>query len=336
VPTTPDSPAASGATTSEVDAAFRHFMENVRLRLENDPMDAISAWSDLYTEAARRGLHDACDELLAMVKRLPLPPQAEVVVWYAQGWMYDRSGRWEQAIRAYETALMVAAEAGLSLESELRCQIGSLYQDQGHWDRAGQEYARALDLATTEPQRAKLLNNLGNLHMLRDHNDEALRYFDEAREIFTTTGDKINYAAAGVGQAGILRDQGRLQDSVNKLVESIMIFRDLSQPKPLAAAIASLASTYHVADRLKEAAATYQTSLEVSMNTEDLATTAKTLGNLAMVWADAGKLDEALGHLKQAHAEYTALGDRHGVELAEANIARLAERRAHQTKWVEP
>jgi len=307
----------------EADVALRHFVEQVRLLLGRDPIEGFRVWSALYTELAQGGLYDVCEELLLMVKGMDLPPYGLGIVRYGEGWMYDRSGHWNEAITAYEAALAAFDGANMPMQTEILTQIGSLYQDQGDWVRAEEVYDRALAVAADDHSRALILNNLGGLCALRGDQEQARRHLMAAKATFDTTDDRYNYAAAGVGLASVLRDEGRLQDSVDQLAEAVLIFRDLGDAKALATAVAGLALTYHMAGRRPEAAQTYRTALEVFVSIKDRSGIAKTLANLALLSADAGDKDEALAYLEQAVAEYQEIGDRHGEALAVDQITRL-------------
>jgi tetratricopeptide (TPR) repeat protein len=309
---------------TEADAALRHFIEQVRLLMGRDPVEGFKVWSALYTELAQGGLYDVCEELLLMVKGMDLPPYGLGIVRYGEGWMYDRSGHWMQAIAAYEAALVAFDDANMPLQTQILTQIGSLYQDQGDWARAGEAYDRALAAADDDHGRALILNNLGGLSALRGDQEQARCHFVAAKAALGATGDRYNYAAAGVGLASVLRDEGRLQDSVDQLVEAVLIFRDLGDARALATGVAGLALTYHMAGRQPEAAQTYQTALEIFLSIKDRSGIAKTLANLALLSADAGGNDEALAYLEQAVAEYREIGDQHGEALAVDQIARLS------------
>lgn len=309
---------------NEVEGALRHFVEEIRLLIERDPIEGFRRWAALHTELAQRGHFDLCDDMLLAIKGLDLPGYGLGIVRYAEGWTLDRSGDWEDAIKRYEAALQAFSAVNVPLHATILMQIGSLYQDQGRFDEAQDAYARALDHAEGH-ERALVFNNLGGLYALRDQNAEARRHFEEAKNLLEQTDDRYNLAAVLVGLASLARDDGALQDAVNHLARAVVIFRDLGRATAMATAIASLALTYHTAGRLPEADETYRTALGIFVAHKDRGNTARTLANMALTSVAAGNKAQAVGYLEQAVAEYHEIGDRHGETIALENLRKLSE-----------
>lgn len=310
---------------------LQHFIEQVRLLLDRDPMEGLAHWAALFTKLRQAGQYEFCDRLVAAILNLEitgnLPPHGRAIVRYAQGWYYDRAGEWRNAVKAYEKAREGFKASNLPLDVEVLAQIGSIYQDQGDFDSAEDAYRRALTAADgrSDPHgRALVLNNLGGLCALRYDYATARRHFEEAKAIFDSTDDRQNSAAAGVGIADTLRDEGRLQEAVDQLLQSLLVFRDLGNMHSMAATIGSLALTYHIAGRRPEAIHNYQAALEVLYRIDDRSGgIPQTLLNLALVLKDEDRSDRARSFMEQAVAEYVKLGDRHGESLARSALERL-------------
>jgi len=309
---------------TDVGGQLRHFVEEVRLRMERSPIEGLARWAELHTELAQGGHFDVCDELLLMIKGLRLPGYGPAIVRYAEGWTLDRSGDWREAVAAYEESLVLFDEQGLGLATHTLAQIGSLFQDQGDWERAEDAYERALAAARDDHARALVLNNLGGLHHLAGRSAPARRCFEEAKAAFAAGNDDMNHAASCVGLGGVLRDENRLTESAEQLVEALMAFRKLRAVKHLGVAVGALALTYHAAGEIAAAVHNYHAALELSRSVRDRSTTAQTLANLALAVAADGDRESAREWTTQALAEYEELGDRHGAELARRNLAALA------------
>jgi tetratricopeptide (TPR) repeat protein len=315
---------------TSADAPMRHLVEQIRLLLSKDPIEGFMRWSTLFTQLRQAGQYDLCEELLHIIKGMEFPPYGLGIVRYSEGWLYDRSGQWEEAISAYEAALIAFADSGLPLSAEILVQIGSLYMDQGRWEAAEDAYDRAMVYAEERADRrarATVLNNLGGLWTLRKDHERASRYFREAIDEFAACGDQYNQAAATVGLAAILMDDGRLQDASDHLVKAISTFQDLGDGHGLATSVASLALTYHVAGRLPEARHNYGAAMEIFISVHDRIGIAKTLANMALVCRDMGDSHDAVGFLEQAIAEYREIRDHRGEALALVNLARVHQSR---------
>src|SRR5882672_3307281 len=234
--------------SDEAEAEFRHFVEHVRLLLEKDLLEGLKRWSEYFTELLQEGEYGLCGQLLLVVKAVRLPPHGVGIVRYAEGQLHDRGGQPRKAIAAYESGLAAFTAAGLPLDALMLVQIGSLHQDQGDWAPAEAAYERALAVAEEKQDRhgrGMVLNNLGGLHSLRNDTERAHACFGEARALFHETGDRYNYGAANVGLANALRDDGKYQDAVTALVESLTVFDELGNVRGVASTVASLALTYH-------------------------------------------------------------------------------------------
>lgn len=317
------------------DRKLWHFIEQVRLLIQRDPMEGLGSWASLFTQLRQAGKYELCDRLVYEIKNVEisgdLPPHGLAIIRYAEGWYYDRAGEWQEAVKTYEKALDGFGTSNLPLDVEVLTQIGSIYQDQGDFDTAEDAYQRALNAAggRSDPHgRALVLNNLGGLCALRYDYATARRHFEEAKAIFDATNDRQNSAAAGVGIADTLRDEGRLQDAVDQLVQSLLVFRDLGNMHSMAMTVGSLALTYHIAGRRPEAIHNYQAALEILSQIKDRSGgTPQTLLNLALVLKDEDRLDQARSFMEQAVAQYVKLGDRHGESLARSALERLDRHR---------
>lgn len=312
--------------TTDSASVLRHAVEEVRLLLERDPIEGFLRWSTLHTELVRAGHFDVCEELLAMIVQLgrSFPRYGRGIVRYAQGWKADREGQWVEAIEAYRGALKAFGEADLDLRTQILTQIGSLYQDQGDWANAEAEYRLALEAAANEHDRALVLHNLGGLSTLRGDPASARGYLEKAKAVFEDTGDRMNYAAACIGLGGVLCDEHELREAVGEYVNALTAFQELNDVRGVATAAAALALTYYFAGHLAEAEVNFRTAISLFFSVKDRGNVAKTLANLGLVKAAAGERDEAIALITQAAAEYSDIGDAHGLAIARDNLERLS------------
>jgi DNA-binding CsgD family transcriptional regulator len=156
---------------------------------------------------APRAARDHFTHALEAARQLGQP--AGAAVYLGRGKASEILGDFEPARHDYEAALETArAEAGEALEWQALLALGQLWA--GHdYARAGEYYRRAYALAQAidDPlMRAESLNRVGNWHVNMDDPDEAVRYHEQALEIFRAQGSQRGQAATEdlLGMAWVL------------------------------------------------------------------------------------------------------------------------------------
>src|SRR5579863_1097209 len=305
---------------------LNYFLEYVRLLLQNKPIEGLSVWADRFTQYRKEGQYHQCFRLLQGIKSTDLPSYGMAIVRYSEGWLYDRIGRWQEAIAAYKASLHIFQKENMPIDIELWGNIGSLYQDQGLLDEAEKVYLDAL--AVTEQRQNKrgrglILNNLGGLYLLRHETEKSAQCFEEAVHIFRDMGDQYNYAASQVNLGSVWRDQGRLQDALNSYLASLQVYQQLGDLHGVASGMASIAFLYQFSQHTEEARAMYQQAFTLFDSIGDHVNMTKTLGNLALMEQEEGNLEQALEYFEQALAGYRDTGNRRGEAMLLVNLARL-------------
>ena len=305
---------------------LNYFLEYVRLLLQKKPIEGLSVWSDRFTQYRQNGQYHQCSRLLQGIKSADMPPYGVAIVRYSEGWLYDRIGRWQEAIAAYKASLHIFQKENMPIDIELWGNIGSLYQDQGLLDDAEKVYLDAL-VVTEQRQnkrgRGLILNNLGGLYLLRHETEKSALCFDEAVHIFRDVGDQYNYAASQVNLGSVWRDQGRLQDALNSYLASLLVYQQLGDSQAVGFAMASIAFLYQFSQHTREARAMYQQALSQFDAVGDYVNMTKTLGNLALMEQEEGNLEQALTYFEQALAGYRDTGNRRGEAMLLVNLAHL-------------
>ncbi|GII22149.1 tetratricopeptide repeat protein [Planosporangium mesophilum] len=311
---------------TEAGVQLEHFIAHVRLLLEGKTMEGLDAWAKRFSELGQISQFEVCQYLANAIRTADLPKHGLGVVRYAEGWLYDRMGRWQDALKAYTASLAAFQQAGIPLDAVLVIQIGSIYQDQGDWPSAADAFQQALAVAASDRHtRALVLNNLGGLALLRDDPDAAQHYYAEARELLRDN-DQRNFAAATAGLAATLLDRGQPQQSQDLQLECLAIFQSLGDTHGVGSAIGGIATAQLYAGHPREAIHNYELALQIFLQTADHVRTTKTLGNLALAHQELDECDMALEYLAQAVEGYREIGDRHGEAVSLVNLARLHHR----------
>lgn len=312
-----------------------HFLEYVRLEIENDPLAGLQLWSERFTQYRNEGRLELCQALLQGAKGFALPLYGRATVRYAEGWLTDRMGRWQEAISAYQACLQDFHAVGiLALDVEIGNNIGSLYQDQGLWTEARQAYEAALAAAAMEPDqkaRGLILNNLGNLWLVQGDAGKALAAYEEAIELLRAAGDRYNAASALLGAGNAHRERGEGGEAQGLILDALLEFLALDRKREVGTAMLSLALLYQVQGKLMEALIQYEQALPILRDGGGQINVIKTLGNMAVVHERRGNPAEARRLTERALEGYRDLQDVHGEALMLVNLARLSQRLREET-----
>jgi tetratricopeptide (TPR) repeat protein len=313
----------------DADEQLEYFIEHVRLLLQGTAMEGLDAWAQRFSALRQISEFELCQRLAHAIRTADLPEHGIGIVRYGEGWLYDRIGRWPDAIKAYQESRRAFQKAKIPLDAVLLTQIGSIQQDQGQWHTAEQTYREALAAARDEHTRALVLINLGNLAVSRDDADNAESCYRDARDILGES-DKRNFAAASHGLAAVLLDRGRLQESQDLQAECLALFQALNDPQGVASAIGGIATAQLHAGQPLAARHNFDTALQIHLDIRDHVGMTKTMANLGVTHQEMGELDTALEYFDRALEGYREIGDRHGEALTLVNVVRLHLRSGNQ------
>jgi tetratricopeptide (TPR) repeat protein len=211
---------------------------------------------------------------------LPPVPRTRALTIY--GTALRRSGRTEEAERAFETALALArAQREARLEAGVLLDLGSLRQGQGRMAESRACAEESLRLARGIGDRrleGGLANNLGILDALQGQYASARARFEAALALHREVGDLQSEGLDTVNLANLARIEDRNEEAIELFLRALVIQRD-------------------VGDRRNEGLA---------------------CGNLAALHARAGRLDEGERFVEHALAIHREVGNRHseGSHLA--------------------
>jgi len=312
-----------------------HFLEYVRLEIEEDALAGLQLWSERFTQYRNEGRFELCQALLQGAKGFTMPLYGRATVRYAEGWLTDRMGQWQEAISAYQACLQDFHAVGIfGLDVEIGNNIGSLYQDQGLWTEARQAYEAALAAAAMEPDqkaRGLTLNNLGNLWLVQGDAGKALAAYEEAIDLLRAAGDRYNAASALLGAGNAHRERSEGGEAQGLILDALLEFLALDRKREVGTAMLSLALLYQVQGKLIEALIQYEQALPILRAAGDQINVIKTLGNMAIVYERQDNPAEACRLSERALEGYRDLQDVHGEALMLVNLARLSQALEEET-----
>lgn len=160
-----------------------------------------------------------------------------------RGLAYETVGNFEPSRADLETVLQLARAAGdRQLEWRALLDLGKLWSSRDY-DRTGEYFRRALDLARTldDPEtHARSLNWLGNWHLNIEQPQEALRSHHEALAIFQTLTDQHGLAQTLdlLGMTSYMAGEGL--NGPRYLQQAIGLWETLDERQGLAASLSTL------------------------------------------------------------------------------------------------
>ncbi len=233
---------------------------------------------------AYRAVAAGSDELLAAEARLAI------------GRVSWRQGRYDAALVALESALVLAARAGATeLWARIESGIGAVHHARGEYASARRAYAASLARTADEGMRGKAILNLGVIESIEGNHEDALEHYERALRLLTRCGDTAS-AMRAVHDRGIAQVDLRQWDAAD---------------------------------------ASFLAALAMATDAGDREMTARTLMGRSEVLVERGAMREAIDHCDRALVIFAELHDgvgrgealhRRGRALGRAGELAAAER----------
>jgi diguanylate cyclase (GGDEF)-like protein len=159
---------------------------------------------------------------------------------HLKGLLLREAGEFVQALAAFEESLALRRESGDRYgESTTLNDIGIVYGLQGQDRTASAYFLRSLELKRQIGDEKGLAYALGNLAVVSEDPEEALRWLYESLEIKRRLKDQQGIANAHVNIATRLLEAGRPLEAWPLLLESLLLFRQMGQVASLALVLVS-------------------------------------------------------------------------------------------------
>jgi len=245
----------------------------------------------------------------------------------------------ERALRALEERLALLRglpERDAAAEGGTLQDLGDIYRDQQHFDRAIARYREALELRRrTERPRdvAVTLLGLGRALEAREDHDEAQATFEERLALLRGLGEERDLQAEGVtlhDLADVARRRGQTDEAIALYREAVECKRQADYPQDLAYTLLMLGHGLEARGEYEEAQALYEERLELLRGLgqeRDMHAEGVTLHDLADVSRHQGRLDEAIEMYRQARELKDESSDPRGLAMTLLGLARALEER---------
>ncbi|KAG8915243.1 Receptor-interacting serine/threonine-protein kinase 2 [Tulasnella sp. 408] len=179
------------------------------------------------------------------------------------------------------------------------------------------------DPMSVKIETADILQQLGNMHRLRNDYVNASKLYTEAIRLFTETADSQRKAHNLLGLGHTYRLQSECSEAVKLYSEALEIFTDIGDGEGKADALVNLAHVHMLRDEYDQAAIFYTEALEIQTSLGRRHGMADALSGLAGVHRFRYQHDQAFTCYSKAIEIRTDLGDRHGKADALRGLAEV-------------
>ncbi|MBL8162264.1 MAG: tetratricopeptide repeat protein [Anaerolineae bacterium] len=255
---------------------------------------------------------------------LPLLDEAErPAVLLAQGEIWQITGQWAEAERAYSAALAGAGERA-SLRAQALSVLGELNMYRANPDAALTvlEDARAIYEGLGEPAGlAKTLQRLALLHLRQGGYDRALEYATRQVPLANQIGDARGLAESYMVSGWIHRNSGRLNEAVGFLQKAVQITQDNNERFTAISAQSDLAGVYMALGDIPSALRHCDDALDIAEQIGYLSAVGHLVGNIGELLRHSGQLDDARRCYALGLQTALEIGDDEGVLVNLLNLA---------------
>jgi tetratricopeptide (TPR) repeat protein len=223
---------------------------------------------------------------------------------------------WLEVERANLLAAVRQAVATAGVPVEIGMQLAQalfgFFWVRSHWDDWVQADQIALGVARRLGDRAaqaQTHNDLGACYYRQGRHEQALAHLRESLTIRRALDDSTGQALSLGNLGRIYQALGRYEEALACLQESLAICQDLGDRRGQAGCLANLGELYQRQGRDEEALVCLSVSLTIRQHMADRHGQAHSLGNLGIVYERQGRYEVALAHLRESLAICQELGD---------------------------
>jgi DNA-binding SARP family transcriptional activator/tetratricopeptide (TPR) repeat protein len=219
---------------------------------------------------------------------------------------------WFEAARPAAVALLdqLAAAGEAELTWDLAGSFGNFFRLRGRhdeWEHTHQLALTASAEAGLPLGRAVALRGLGELWQTRDAFAQSVQSYQDAAGAFLALKETVLAAESLAGAADALRELGRYDESGKACLDALRL--GAQEPRVAARAELCLGSLAYNQGRKDEAEAHYTKSIASAVSAADGWTECAALNGLAVLYAAAGRAEEATGHSAKAVTLARLTGD---------------------------
>ncbi|MBE9229717.1 tetratricopeptide repeat protein [Phormidium sp. LEGE 05292] len=246
--------------------------------------------------------------------------------------IYRRRGQYAQAVAVYENTLtkQVSDKYGNNISAILLNNLGTLYKNQGNYNKALEAYQKSLKIRQTTKDvygEAVSLNNIGEIFRRQGQYSQALETYQRSLKIFQDLTNSLIAAQATItpvleistvrqGEASVLHnfgsvyyDLGQYNKALDFYQQSLKISKALDDKAAQGRSLNNLGLVYKAQQQYSKALEFYQQALTARREAGDISGEAATLNNMGLVYNQIGQPSQGVELLQQALTIFQKLED---------------------------
>ena len=249
--------------------------------------------------------------------------------------IYFKSSQYDRALVGYQKMLAIAAERDDRIgKVQILNNIGVIYANQTEYAQALASYEQSLTLVRTlccyRGDEAAIINNLSALYFSLGQNRRALEWADQASKIYLKLS-KESYVGLKKTEIEFLHDVLGEDNSNPTLTSRGLSVRatvgDTVNNNVIVKAgeannLNNLAQLYSNSGKYQEAIAIFQRAKTIYQEIGNDLGMGITLDNIGSTYSRLGQTEQAIAFHQQAIAQYEKIGDRTGTGVALSNLGR--------------
>jgi tetratricopeptide (TPR) repeat protein len=158
---------------------------------------------------------------------------------------------------------------------------------------------------------------------LMGQSDKAVQLSAQARELYSSAGDRQGVARTLLFSGDVLFDQGDFDGAKKQLEDSLTVYREIGAQRGIRSALERIGNVLYQQGKLLDAKNYYDQALRMDRDLHSAIAVANDYGNLANVLDSLGDLPGALKMQEQSLTGFNEIGDRRGASTTLNNLGNL-------------
>lgn len=208
---------------------------------------------------------------------------------------------------------------------------GYLYQNKGENVETIKSYEKAKVIlgkirektADTRSAEAYLYNNISAVYRDLGKSKEALKFQENAIQLFKELNDKVGLASAYNNLGSYYSSVAQMSLALAYLNKGLEVYKELDDKEGLATAYNNIGDLYNKIGNEKEVIANYLKAYELIKQTNDKRSTGLILQNIGISYGETGNVKIGLDYLQRSLSIMQELNEKKGIYVILMNIGGL-------------